>query len=176
MTQRSAERLFIAILGVIGAVLIHQGLGLRYWTLTGPGPGFFPVWIGGLLLLAALAGLLRLGRAPSAGLNPGSDHALAIDSAPGPAQPFFEEAEGARRVGLMLLAFMLLWLGMLAVGFRLAVFVFVLTAPSLIERQSWPLRIVLAGLFGVLVPWVFERYLLVDLPSPAFDVLRTLGF
>jgi putative tricarboxylic transport membrane protein len=40
----------LALAGLVG----WEGVGLRYWTSLGPGAGFFPVWLAGLLAALAL--------------------------------------------------------------------------------------------------------------------------
>jgi len=47
------------------AVFLHvQGRALGYYTPLGPGPGFFPFWLSGLLVLLSLAVLLRAALGP----------------------------------------------------------------------------------------------------------------
>jgi hypothetical protein len=42
-----------------GMVIFVQALLLKYYTSYGPGPGFFPVWISGLLILLAILYLVE---------------------------------------------------------------------------------------------------------------------
>jgi putative tricarboxylic transport membrane protein len=42
-----------------GIVIFVQALLLKYYTSYGPGPGFFPVWISGLLILLAILYLVE---------------------------------------------------------------------------------------------------------------------
>lgn len=45
-----------------GIVIFVQALSLKYYTSYGPGPGFFPVWISGLLILLAIFYLVESAR------------------------------------------------------------------------------------------------------------------
>jgi len=53
----AAYRLATLAIGAIGVVVCWQGRQLVYYTPYGPGPAFFPLWLGGLLIVLAL-GLL----------------------------------------------------------------------------------------------------------------------
>lgn len=44
-----------SIVLVFATVIFYQALSLDYSTPLGPGPGFFPRWLGGLLIILALA-------------------------------------------------------------------------------------------------------------------------
>ena len=56
--QKSGAALFrlVAVgFGVLGLWVIATGLDLLYYTPVGPGPGFFPLWLGALLVLLSAA-------------------------------------------------------------------------------------------------------------------------
>lgn len=44
-----------AALAGLGGFVFATGSGYAYWSPSGPGPGFFPVWYGGLMIALSLA-------------------------------------------------------------------------------------------------------------------------
>ncbi|ALS20516.1 MULTISPECIES: tripartite tricarboxylate transporter TctB family protein [Paenibacillus] len=42
------------VLLIYAGVLFVESLSLRYYTAYGPGPGFFPIWLNGVLIILAL--------------------------------------------------------------------------------------------------------------------------
>lgn len=44
-----------SVILVFAMVIFYQALSMEYSTPLGPGPGFFPRWLGGLLIILALA-------------------------------------------------------------------------------------------------------------------------
>ena len=42
------------VLLAVSALVAHEGWQLRYWTPLGPGAGFFPLWLAGILALLSL--------------------------------------------------------------------------------------------------------------------------
>ena len=47
------------VLLAAAALVAQQGLSLRYWTSLGPGAGFFPLWLAGLLALLSIGMILQ---------------------------------------------------------------------------------------------------------------------
>ena len=53
--MRTAERLCVVMMGLVGGGAVYLALRLPYWSQYGPGPGFLPVWMGSaLFVLSAL--------------------------------------------------------------------------------------------------------------------------
>ena len=152
-----AYRGFLALLAAAGGFLVASGLDSKYWRLLGPGPGFFPIWVGGLLTACALAALLQ--------------SLVTARTAAG----FFATAEGKRRVLQVAFALALLWLGLAIFGFRLATFAFLLVVLGFLGSQSVRVRITSALVLSFGVAYVFERWLGVPLPAPAFEILQGFG-
>lgn len=154
-------RVMAVFFGGVGAYCLATGFDLKYYGLLGPGPGFFPVWIGVLLL--ALSGLLLV-----RGFRPGP----AADEA----VPFNASTTDAARVGAFVTSFVVVWLLLDYLGFRLAIFVFAVFASRIIEPQP-PLRTLgLALVCSLGVAYGFENWLKVQLPSPSIGFLADLGF
>jgi hypothetical protein len=82
---------------------------MEYLTSIGPGPGFFPLWLG--LILTGLSGAWLLGALRR--------------SRPETQRRFFPEWRGARRILLIMAAIIGVGLAMEVAGFQLAMFAFV---------------------------------------------------
>ena len=69
--DRERRRLWLSagsavVVGVVGAAALIGSRSYPYWTPLGPGPGFFPRWLGGILLVGGLLWLAQLLRAAGA--------------------------------------------------------------------------------------------------------------
>jgi putative tricarboxylic transport membrane protein len=153
---------------VIGLAAVLGALPLGYWTELGPGPGFFPLWLGVLLAGLGAGWLLmelRAWRARRAGvpvaLPAGEDEEVPAYSLP---------TAVAIVVSLCILA-----ASLEVVGYQLSMLVFLLFHLLVLGRRG-PLEsavISLVGSFGVFV--IFTRLLTVALPASSIPFLRDLG-
>lgn len=156
-----AARIVTALLTLaLGAYLAWQGTRLRLEGDFGPGPGFFPFWIGcGLALLSAFWLVqLVLKRDAEAGLA-------------------FLPPRGSRATIVLVLAALVAFMLLLRpIGFNLAMLGLLLVLFFTIDRRHVPakLAIALAGSFGV--HWLFEKALNVPLPDASLPALQQLGF
>jgi putative tricarboxylic transport membrane protein len=62
-----------AVLAALGVFIITQALAWDYYTLDGPGPGFFPFWYGVAMVVLSLLLVLNAARADSDGDKAGVD-------------------------------------------------------------------------------------------------------
>jgi putative tricarboxylic transport membrane protein len=62
-----------AVLAALGVFIITQALAWDYYTLDGPGPGFFPFWYGVAMVVLSLLLVLNAARADSDGESKGVD-------------------------------------------------------------------------------------------------------
>jgi putative tricarboxylic transport membrane protein len=62
-----------AVLAALGVFIITQALAWDYYTLDGPGPGFFPFWYGVAMVVLSLLLVLNAVRADSDGESKGVD-------------------------------------------------------------------------------------------------------
>lgn len=149
----------VTALGV-AAVLGSRSLG--YWTALGPGPGFFPTWLGVVLALGGAAWTLSAVRA--------------LRQAPAPVP----EEEQAPEYSLPTAAAIVVSLCVLAavlepLGYQLSMFVFLMFHLLVLGRRRLLLSLVisLAGSIGVF--WAFTALLGVALPYSSFSALNVVG-
>jgi hypothetical protein len=152
-----AYRVATLALAAIGALVFWQGRTLVYYTPYGPGPSFFPLWLGGLLVVLGL------------GLFAGSIRALPHLS--GTLLP----PPGARRdVAATLAAIIAFALLIERIGFALTVTPMILVLLRL-RGCRWGLSLALALALGVGVGHVFANRLGVALPRAPGDLLLFIG-
>ena len=133
----------------LGAVAFR----LSYYSSLGPGPGFFPLWLCGLLAILALAMIAQA--------TLGGDGPLPVD--------FFPDRTGALRIAVAILALFATAATMSLVGFRIGAFVFYVVLLVAFGRRN-PLEILALaaiGSFGVYA--LFSRVLSQPLPTGLFD-------
>jgi putative tricarboxylic transport membrane protein len=155
--MRAAYRIATLAIGAIGVVVCWQGRQLVYYTPYGPGPAFFPLWLGGLLIVLAL------------GLFVGSF--IRRPSLPGTLTP----PPGARLDLVATLAAILAFTLLIErLGFALTVFPMV-GGLLLVRRCSLPVAIGVAAVASFGVGYVFSNHLGVALPRAPRDLLLPLG-
>ncbi len=164
----------------VGLYCIGAGSQFEYYGLLGPGPGFFPVLVGSLIVALSVGlfiNIYRSARTPASSDEvPGEDAAQPlITKHQNGNQPFFEETDSVRRVGGMLIAIVATTFLLEVIGFRLAILLFALAAPSLMDRPGLFWRIVLALFCSFGVGYAFETWLGVQLPKPSIQFIENLG-
>jgi putative tricarboxylic transport membrane protein len=144
----------------LGAYVIADARQMEYFTPIGPGAGFFPFWLG--VLMVGLAAVW-LGQ-------------VSFGSRPVVPPDFVPDRAGATRILVILGALVLLTAALDRLGYCLAMLAFALGLLVGVGRQSLAvsLPIALAGSFGVY--YVFRYWLGVHLPPSALPILRELGF
>jgi putative tricarboxylic transport membrane protein len=151
-----ASVLFIAF----GIIILVGSIKFRYYTDIGPGPGFFPRWVGLAFTVLSIAWFFEVTLKPVG---------------PMPAD-FMPERVGQRRVlaivGALTAA---IWLVDI-IGFSLTMFPFLFFTITVLGRQRFGVTaaVALAGSFGV--SYVFSHFLDVYLPSSPFELLNQFGF
>ncbi len=153
----AAYRLATLAIGAIGVLVCWQGRQLVYYTPYGPGPAFFPLWLGGILIVLAL------------GLLIGS--VVARPSLSGTLAP----ARGARLDFVATLGAILAFTLLIErLGFALTVFPMVAIL-LLARRCSLPLALAVAAVASFGVGYVFSNHLGVALPRAPRDLLLPIG-
>lgn len=136
------------------ALLAWNAAGLVYYSRLGPGPGFFPLWLCGLLAVLSVAVLVQAS-------------VTAPEPLPG---DFFTTRGNYLRIAAVVLALVAMAFLMRPLGFRLAMLGFFLVMLPLLGRRN-PLEIVLlaaVGSFGTY--YVFGSLLGLALPVGPFDI------
>lgn len=158
--MRRAERVVAALSVLLGIAILWQAWRMEYLTELGPGPGFFPLWLGLILTGLSSAWLLSvLWRATSE-----AD------------RRFFPEWHGLRRILLVMGALIAVSLAMEFVGFQLAMFVFAASVLTALGWRGWGLTAVLSVALSAGVYHTFTRWLDVRLPQASIEILRRWGF
>lgn len=152
-----AYRVATLAIAAIAIVVLWHGRQLVYYTPYGPGPSFFPLWLGGILLALALF----------------------LFAASFVARPRLEGTlvppPGARLdVAVTLVAILAFGLLIERIGFALTVFPMV--ALVLLSRRTRPATaLIIAAIASFGVGYVFANHLGVALPRAPRDILLPLG-
>jgi putative tricarboxylic transport membrane protein len=149
--RRAYQLSGLAALG-LAAFLGHQAAGLTYYTRLGPGPGFFPRWLCGILALLALAVIARA--------TWGADGAAPPISVP--------DRRAALRILIVVAALFAVAMLTTTLGFRLTMLAFYLTVIGALGRWRWIETPVLAGLGSFATYHVFVQWLRLPLPVGIF--------
>jgi putative tricarboxylic transport membrane protein len=139
---------------LLAALLGYHAFALRYYTPLGPGPGFFPLWLCGLLGVLALVVIVQAVLA--------RPEALPDD--------FLASRSGYRRIAAVVVGLLAVAILMPTLGFRLTMFAFYVALLSLLGRRH-PLETLvlsLAGSFGVF--YLFVEFLSQPLPIGTFGI------
>lgn len=162
----------IALMALSCATIV-AGLGLGYWTTLGPGPGFFPVWIGVLLGVSSAVWLIQALRGNPNVATPPADPPTDTDV---PADSIATAPPAKKRpIWIVLLSLIILASLLDILGFQLAMFAFLIFHLKFQGDRKWlsSLVIAAAGSFGVY--YLFTDVLQVTLPSSSIGFLEKLG-
>lgn len=165
-----------AFLLLLGVAVVWGSSRLGFWVNLGPGPGFFPFILGGLLIL--LSGVWAFqARTPEQSAVEPQDDALGSSGILGegvnaddpPDVPF-------KRVAAIVASLVLLAVGMDLIGFQLSMLIFLIFHLRVLGRRRWLLTAIVSilGSFGVFT--LFTMLLSVGLPAASIPFLRALGF
>jgi putative tricarboxylic transport membrane protein len=153
--HQSTAVVFVAF----AAFVMWQSWGLEYYTKLGPGPGFFPFWLGvvmgGLSLIWLVQVSRRAGRPKDAA--------------------FLPERSGILRILAILAALAVMSAVMDWLGFQVSMFLFLVFLLRVLGQQTLWLTAVVAVLGSVGVYHVFGGYLDVQLPAASIALLARLG-
>ena len=135
---------------LLGLFIVYQSAQLLYFSRLGPGPGFFGVWLGGLMALLALVFLVQntLPRWRS-------DQPLAL----------LPPAEVRLRLALTVVSLAVVVILLPILGFRVTMFLLSLFLLAFVGRQSWPVSLAVSLVASVGVYYAFTNLLGVVLPT-----------
>lgn len=158
--MQRAERIVSAACVLLGLAVAWQAWSMEYLTELGPGPGFFPLWLGIILTGLSLAWLLT----------------ALFRADPTAAERFLPERDGLRRILLVVGAICATGLAMEQIGFQLAMFAFVATVLTGLGWRRWGLTVILSCALSFGVYHTFTRWLDVTLPKASIEILTRWGF
>ena len=140
------------LVGLLLAVALgYQAARLPYYTRIGPGPGFFPRWLCGVLALLSLVILVRATRDRDAA-------AIAIELPDRPA--------AVRIVGVVVALFLVAAVTT-TLGFRLTMLTFYLAVIGMLGRWRWIETPILAVLGSFAAYYILVEWLKLPLPVGA---------
>jgi vacuolar-type H+-ATPase subunit I/STV1 len=151
-----AGALFLAF----SLVVCAASWSMDYYSSLGPGPGFFPFWLGALLSLLSLIWIVQVSL--EKGEGDGDVH-------------FLPDGDGLLRVASIVGALVLIVAFMDTIGFQLSMFAFLLFLLIVLGRVNPWLTIVVAtaGSFGL--NYMFTTWLDVQLPASSITALAAIG-
>lgn len=140
--------------------VVQESRQYNYYTSLGPGPGFFPFWLG--VSLGVLSAIW-LGQVTLQRLQPSEEG-------------FLPDRGGVLRVVSIVVAVAIFGLFVNSVGFSLMMFLFLFFLLVALGRVNWllTLAISLVGSFGLY--YIFKNWLDVQLPPASIEILKNLGF
>lgn len=144
---------------VFAGVIALESSRLRYYSVLGPGPGFFPLWLTGIMAMLTLLWLLQVSYEPDA---------------PVPAD-FWPDRSGALRVIAVALSILFMVFTMDLLGFRLAMFAMLAFLLYALGRQKLAITAVISllGSFGFY--YALTTWLGGSLPKATLEILANLG-
>ncbi len=157
--MRSASRVAAVIFLCSSIYVMAESHRLQYYDELGPGPGFFPFWLGLVIALLSVIWLIQLrGQA-----NEDMD------------KRFFSGRKGVLKVTCVVVALVAFTLVVGSLGYKLTMLIFLLSLLTLLGRQNLLLTagIALLGSFGVF--YAFNNWLGVPLPPASIELLQNWG-
>lgn len=135
---------------------------MEYYSSLGPGPGFFPFWLGLLMAILSTIWLVQIGIGWKR--DAGSD-----------AAHFLPERAGLVRVLSIIGSLGLMVVFVETIGFQLSMFAFLVFLLVALGRVSTRLTVIVAVLGSFGLNYVFTTWLDVQLPVSSLPVLAGLG-
>ncbi len=134
---------------LFGLLVIWESRRLQYWSDSGPGPGFFPLWLGIVIGLTAFLTLYKTFRQ---------------EGEKAEKEPFYAGWQQARKPTLVLAAFSVLVVLVRFTGFYIGSALFIGFIVGVVERRSWVTVAAVTILSLVGFFYVFDHLLQVQLP------------
>jgi putative tricarboxylic transport membrane protein len=152
---QTASLIFIAV----GIYVALEARDMAFYTVIGPGPGFFPLVLGIVFVGLSIAWLGQ----------------VSLQSEEPMEKEFIPKGVGVVRIISILAALMFFSLLVDVIGFQLVMLFFLLFLLNVLGRQNLILKLVVsaAGSFGLY--YVFKSWLGVSLPEASIEVIRNLG-
>lgn len=184
MTKETlASSVAAAIFVLLGLFAVQQSLQLAYYTANGPGPGFFPLWIGAILAVVALLHLVHVIRARSSSegviaADPqltNDEEQTAEDVEGEESTPLWPGKAGVIRVAVVLGAVLYVSVTIDWLGFQLSMLSMLAVVLTTLGRQRILVTALVSGIGSFGVYFVFTQWLSVHLPTSQISWLTGLG-
>jgi putative tricarboxylic transport membrane protein len=142
-----------------GGLIVWESSKLRYYSTLGPGPGFFPLWLGAVMVFLATLWLVQVSVGPADPVPDG----------------FWPDRRGAVRVLAVALSLVFMTAAMDPLGFRISMFLVLAFLLYVLGRQSVLVTAVvsLLGSFGFY--YALTAWLGGSLPTAGLDLLAGFG-
>ncbi len=157
--MRTVNTVVAGIFLTLGLAMAFEASKMRYYSSLGPGPGFFPLWLGGALAAVSLLWLVQI---RTASADEGTS-----DLWPGRA--------GAIRIAAVLGSLGFVSLTIELIGFRLAMLAMLGFLLLTLGRQRLPVTLAVAGAGSFGAHFVLSAWLGVALPNATVGWLAVLG-
>jgi putative tricarboxylic transport membrane protein len=163
--MKRAETAAATIFMLLGVLVIKSSTALIYMTDIGPGPGFFPLWLGILLIFLGL--ILVVQNVISMRKNDQKTSEIE--------EPLWPGVAGATRVGIVIFALLAVSFLITRIGFILSIFILISSLLYTLGKQkiSTTLIVAFSGSFGVY--FLFTKFLYVELPQATISWLSMIG-
>lgn len=146
------------LLALVGAYAVVQSVQLGLWANVGPGPGFFPLVLGGLLVLLSVVWLVQ-----------------DVAAAPAARSASYGPSLDRRHTAEVLSSLVAVAALLIPLGFQVAMSLFLLFHLRRRTSQRWPASISFAVVAAVAVFHLFNDALGVRLPLSQITVLFRAG-
>lgn len=143
----------------VGLFAVFTATKLKYYGELGPGPGFFPLWLGLIFSGLAVGWFAHVSLRPVDEMEPG----------------FMPDRAGVIRVLSIVVALAAYTILLETLGFQLLTLIFLLALLVTLGRQN-PVVTILIGLVGSFgIYYLFRNWLNVPLPTSSIEFLHNLG-
>jgi putative tricarboxylic transport membrane protein len=150
------NQVFALLWVVMGVLVFMQARNLEYMAEYGPGPGFVPIWLGGVIILLGLVSLAQVTFSPQ-----DVHDALVLPSKHAGSQMF-----------LVMFGFFCFAFFCEQVGFLLCIGLLFLFLLVFVERKGWKFSLAVSAI-SILAFWaVFELWLTLRLPTGFLGFLQ----
>ncbi len=151
--KRSGQVTAVVLAG-LAVFVIREAMTYDYMTAIGPGGGFFPLWLGAILLVLSVALFVQVTATETRPLEP----------------DFFPRRGGLLRIVTILIAIGFTAALLKPLGFRLTMLAFLVVLLRVLGRQHPLVTAAIAAIGSFGVAYVFTHWLRVALPVGAFGI------
>lgn len=138
------DRIASIVFFVFGSVVAYEATTEQYMTSTGPGAGFFPLWIGIIIMVLSITLFLTTRRSDT---------------------PFTKNRSGLLKAAVVAISFPVYGHVMSYLGLIVSLVLYLIFLIGVVERKGWRQAVFVAVPFGLGSYLLFEAWLGVQLPK-----------